>query len=199
MGAWSYHILESDDAMDAESDILEAAGCTVAGEPVENCDIRSALEKHLPALQGELAARVATWRQAFDTYHAKDRTLPLDVSEGNRLARQRYTLAVEGQVLAALLMHEGCAVPETVRDWLIAVASNCYEYRLGSSSPEDVRTRLAAVGALPELDETLKIRGSARVQGRTAAIQDLLDKLTTYDLRGGTSVTLAASFEKAAP
>lgn len=172
MSCWGYGITESDDAMDAESGILRAAGLDMDEVSHEMPVLRAALQGALPSILAQ-----------FDR-HEIDRNQ----------TRDRYKKAVGYQVLAAMLMENGCAMTEAQREALVAGATDDLEYSIAvHDEPELLRRMQAAQFTAGEIQEVMRLRPTERVQGRFQAIQGLVGLLRAYDMAGGTPVQTPGS------
>lgn len=164
MGCWGYGILESDDAMDIESELNQIAGIYDQddGEPQ---DARAAYEHNLDAMLKRVRAE--------------------PVQDGCT-----YDRAVAHQVLAILLMLEGCTMTAAVRDELIAGALSCNEYGFMLSLLSETGERRITREDLERHGIKAGFRGHEgtieRLYGRQQAIDNLVETLRRYRLEGGT-------------
>jgi hypothetical protein len=178
MGSFGFGLKQSDDAMDWETQLYEAAGLEQYPDDDSELDTQSpetrkALEAALPAL----LALCKTDRE--DEKHP-------------------HWNAVGYQVLSYILMEAGCAFSDEVRQQLIAGATSCQEYTHSKAAYQFAveNAKIGAdhgnlfLGVLLHLGYEAGPRGIEslvqRMNGRRNAINGLVDALKAYDLNGGT-------------
>ncbi|MNR71290.1 hypothetical protein D3C71_19050 [compost metagenome] len=165
MGWWGFGIIESDNAMDWESDFEERAGIDPDWESTGERR-RQGLQVSLPKLLEMVSA----------INYGEDQSVRMDKAMGY-------------QVLASMLMEAGCAFSEDVRQQLLAGAADDGEYRMGVCTPQQVHERLASLEySEAEIVSALQAHAGKRIRGRTEAIGGLLQQLRDYPITGGVSM-----------
>lgn len=168
MGCWGFGIRESDNALDTQYNMCEAAGLSSEERPIQYR--RPKLEHALPVLL-EVAERSAS-----------------------ETGQPDFDRAVAYQVLAALLMEAGCAFDETTRQRLVEGVRYCDEYVtakavLGNPQAEQAagtamvgryRGRTQALDELAAQLQAYDIRGGTPVVIRARGLFDVLaDRLAS--------------------
>jgi CubicO group peptidase (beta-lactamase class C family) len=169
MGCWAFGIYQSDDSMDWESELYEAAGLDKYDDDFDPTApaVRAGFESALPRMLEELAAKSET-------------TTP----------RSGFYKAVGYQMLACLLMRHGCAMTAALRQQVIDGILACPEYRLAKDLLAHSGGTAFSVALLKEAGVETGVRGYAGVinrwQGRMGALERLAKELGEYDIAGGT-------------
>lgn len=105
-----------------------------------------------------------------------------------------YFYAEGHQVLAVMLMREGCAFSEEVRQQLVTGSQSCFEYqgtlKLLAQSGDGVLTQEAVAQWATEQGLRCPRNYKERLLGRKKAIDHLCQALQHYNLAGGVPVAL---------
>jgi hypothetical protein len=172
MGCWGFGIYQSDDAMDWEAALYREAGISEEesemGYMVPVPALREKLEAALPRL-----LLVVTPRCEPGEYFGS------------------YYNAVGYQVLATLLMAQGCTIPYGTLQAIAEGIISCPEYQLGCRLLKD--SGGSSISEETYLAADLKGDGGGttsqrigRLTGRMAAINRLYAALQSYNREGGT-------------
>lgn len=168
MGCWGFGIRQSDDALDWQAMLYEAA------EVDQYADDFAA---DLPATRAALEAH---WDAMLATAQAGSES-----GETNS-----FSGAMGYQILAVLMMDAGAAMTERQRDMLVGEVARCEEYQAA-------KKLLAQSGGARISEAVLKHVGFEedhwgysglvrRFHGRMEAIDALAQALRDYDINGGT-------------
>ncbi len=196
MGCWGAGIMESDTALDAECMFYDIAGMDSdeEGSPVDGGRARMeavltelAAAAAMPAFVGDLPQvlklfeSMLTYPTAMSApFKARLEAAAQLIRSGRAVAEDErltsvvpsYDRACSHQVLATLLMRHGCAFTEELRQQMLDQLLNCDEHAMALDG---------TTGRFFEHDE----RHRARYRERTAALNELWQQLSRYDIRGG--------------
>lgn len=201
MGCWGAGIMESDTALDAECAYYEIAGIDTEAGPNAGTSARQRLEAVIVQLQRCAASPVGVCElpealKLFDALlcypTAMSETFKMRLAEAARLIRvdlaleqdsrvaevlPSYDRASAYQVLATVLMRHGCAFPESLRQEMLDQLLNCDEHAMALDGE---------AGRFFTHEPSHK----TRYLERKAALAELWQQLTAYDIQGGTPCEL---------